>query len=219
VARIFKRKSPLRSGSKQPESEPKAAAPGSEETHSAQTTAEVYKPATPAASPTVAEPEAPNMLDALAASLIADGGFHFAPSQAAIDTQPNGRKVESITLGDNLGGWSLLKLAGGDQSAASAGFTDGFSIRVPDAFEREAGEHTVRVRVLARSAEIAPTRLAISTNEAGNSGWQWGDVGVNWGICELVWKVPKMVNGGGDFIGLMPGAPGVEVHSVTATVV
>ena len=117
-----------------------------------------------------------------------------------------------------------MKLTGGDPSAPSSGFTGGFSIRVPDAFEREASEHTVRVRVLARSAGDASTRMAVaySTAEVGNSGWQWCDVGPMWSICELVWKVPKMINGNGDYIGLMPdepGTPGVEIHSISATVV
>lgn len=117
-----------------------------------------------------------------------------------------------------------MKLTGGDPLALSSGLTEGFSIRVPDAFERAASEHTVRVRVLARSAELAPTRMAIaySTAEVGNSGWRWSDIGLTWGIYDLVWKVPKMVNGHGDYIGLLPdkpGAPGVEIRSVHASVV
>jgi len=78
------------------------------------------------------------------------------------------------------------------------------------------------VQVLAKSANAAPTRLAIaySTNEVGNSGWHWRDVGPDWAICELVWHVPKMHKGNGDFIGLRPfGAPGVEIHSVSASIV
>jgi Protein of unknown function (DUF2934) len=161
--------------------------------------------------------------DALAASLKGAEGFYFAPSPAAIGG-PKARKIESVALIDNGEQGSLLKLTGGDPLAQSAGSTEGYSIRVPDAFEREASEHTVRVRVRARSAEAAPTRMAIaySTNEVGNSGWQWREVGVNWRICELVWKVPKMRNGNGDYIGLLPdkpGAPGVEIHSVNATVI
>ena len=223
---------PTRRARKQSASERRTADSRSEETQSAQTTAEVYQPAAPADSPIAAAPtssevkarSATNVLDALAASLIAEGGFHFVASQAAINSQPNGRKVESMTLSDNLGGRPLLKLAGGDRSGASDGVTAGFVIRVPDAFERDASEHTVRVRVLARSTDAAPTRLAVaySTNEVGNSGWRWRDVGPSWDVCEITYDVPKMKNGNGDYIGLMPaesGAPGVEIHSVSATVV
>jgi len=45
---------------------------------------------------------------------------------------------------------------------------------------------------------------------------------VNWAIFEPVWRVPKMINGSGDYIGLLPdkpGAPGVEIHSLNATVI
>ena len=90
-------------------------------------------------------------------------------------------------------------------------------------FEGEASEHAVRVRLLARSAGDASTRMAnaYSTTEVGNSSWQWRDVGPMWSICELVWKVPKMIQGNGDYIGFMidkTGGAGVEIHSVSATV-
>lgn len=211
---------------------PKAVSLPNVEARSTHPTADVRAPGAPAAPPAAEKPvatvsrtaSAAGMLGELAASLRDDGGFHFSPSQAAIDAQPKGHKAGSIALGDASDGGSVLKMAGGDLSAPSSGSTGGFTIRVPDAFERQASERTVRVRVLARSAEAAPTRLAIaySTNEVGNSGWNWRDVGADWGIYELVWKVPKMVTGRGDFIGLLPavpGAPGVEIHSMSAKVV
>jgi len=165
---------------------------------------------------------AANALEALAASLKNAGGFYFAPSPAAIGGS-KARKIDSVALSDNAEQGSLLKLTGGDPLAGSSGLTEGFSIRVPEAFEREASEHTVRVRVLARSANAASTRIAIaySTAEVGNSGWLWRDVGANWAIFELVWRVPKMINGNGDYIGLLPDkpdAPGVEIHSVCASI-
>jgi len=90
-------------------------------------------------------------------------------------------------------------------------------------FEGEASEHPVRVRLLARFAGGVSTRMANadSTTEVGNSSWQWRDVGPMWSICELVWKVPKMIQGNGDYIGFMidkTGGAGVEIHSVSATV-
>ena len=163
-------------------------------------------------------------LGTLAASLKREVGFYFAPSQTAIDNISNSPKLETIAVSESADSDFLLKLAGADTNIRSGGRTEGFSIRVADAFEREASDHTVRVRVLARSASAAPTRLAIaySTNEVGNSGWRWRDIGPGWAICELVWKVPKMHKGNGDFIGLSPdkiGTPGVEIHSVSVAVV
>ncbi len=165
---------------------------------------------------------AANACKELAASLKDAVGYYFAPTPAAVGGS-KARRIESVAIGETAEDGSLLKLTGGDPLAPSNGATGGFSIRVPDAFEREASEHTVRVRVLARSAKAAPTRMAIaySTAEVGNSGWQWRDVGANWAIFELVWRVPKMINGNGDYIGLLPdkpGAPGVEIHSVCASI-
>ena len=89
-------------------------------------------------------------LEILAASLKDEGGFYFAPSRSAIEGS-KGRKIESVAISEAAEGGSVLKLTGGDPSAPSSGFTGGFSIRVADAFECQASEHTVRVRVLARS--------------------------------------------------------------------
>lgn len=178
-----------------------------------------------AATPTASKPPSETVdVDVLAELLRGMRGFYFAPSQAAIDGLPAGAKVESISLREEVAGNPVLKLAGGDLSAASFGHTGGFSIRVPDAFEREASERRVRVRVLARSAAGAPARVAIaySTNEVGNSGWIWAEVGPSWRILEIIWSVPKMDKGKGDFIGILPnraGAPGVEIHSLSADVI
>lgn len=169
-----------------------------------------------------AKAEFQGALTALAGSLKNAGDFHFVPSPAAVDGSQ--ARIEGVAIDETAEDGPLLKLMGGDPLAELSGFTGGFSIPVSDAFERDASGHTVRVRVLARSADAQPTRMAIaySTNDVGNSGWQWRDVDVNWRICELAWTVPKMVNGGGDYIGLLPdkpGAPGVEIHSVCASII
>ena len=211
------KKKPTRGGGKRPAADSKVAARKSGRSAGSADSGFVATPAPavePAASP----------LDTLAASLKTADGFYFAPSPPGIGGVRKPSKVESVTIGDGGGGSLLLRLAGGDPKAASAGATEGFSIRVPDPFERQASERTVRVRALARSAGAAPTRVAIaySTNEVGNSGWQWRDVGPTWAICEMVYKVPKMKDGRGDYIGLLPdnpGAHGVEIHSVSATIV
>ena len=175
---------------------------------------------------------APTTMSALAASLQAvtttgsDGSsFYFTPSPESISGLPGQvkPKIETIELSAAPEGGSLLRLAGGSPEASSAGRTEGFCVRVSDAFEREASTRTISVRVLARSADATPARLGIaySTNEVGNSGWRWREVGPAWEFCELVWNVPKIKNGNGDFIGLMPdkvGAPGIEIHSVGATI-
>ncbi len=164
---------------------------------------------------------AASSLDVLSESLKSGGGFYFAPTPGGIEgVHPP--KVKSIELA-HTGEGPLLKLAGGDPKASSAGTTEGFSVRVPDTFERAASERRVRVRVLARSDKAASTRLALaySTNEVGNSGWVWREIGPDWAICEMTFKVSKMIHGNGDFIGLLPDepdAPGVEIHSLGATV-
>ena len=227
-----KKKTSRRAATKETAASTKSAAPKTDEpaavVSSSKPDAPTIQP-TPAAQGIAEEPKASaaeraaGALEALAGSLKSAEGFYFAPSRADAGKIGRLRKLASAELDDTASDNPLLKLAGGDPSARSSGVTDGFSIRVPDAFEHDASQHTVRVRVLARSADAAPTRIAIaySTAEVGNSGWQWREVGPTWGICELVWQVPKMINGDGDYIGLLPdkpGAPGVDIHSVSATV-
>jgi len=60
------------------------------------------------------------------------------------------------------GGGVVLSLAGGDPKAESSAQTQGFSIRVPDEFERQVSERKVRVRALARSATGQATRMAVA---------------------------------------------------------
>jgi hypothetical protein len=214
MTRYSKKKTTQRGSNKQPAAAPKAG-PTANERSLAPAQSIVAEPKASEAQPTA------HTLDVLSESL-KSGGFYFAPTPDGIDGIHNHTKVKSIELAHSAEG-ALLKLAGGDLKAISAGTTEGFYVRVPDTFERDASGRIVRVRVLARSDKATPTRHAIaySTNEVGNSGWQWREVGPTWAICEMTFEVPKMINGNGDFIGLLPDepdAPGVEIHSLGATV-
>ena len=164
-----------------------------------------------------------NPTDVLVALLRDNGSYYFVPSQRAIDSIYSTRKVASVELVAATEGGFLLKLAGGDPQASPAASIEGFSILLPDWFERAASERRVKVQALVRSAIAHPTRVATaySTNEVGNSGWHWRDVGSGWTVSEFVWSVPKMRDGRGDFVGILPaepGTPGVLVHSVAAII-
>jgi hypothetical protein len=163
--------------------------------------------------------------DALVELLKNGADFYFALASSSTERGNvfNAPKIETVTI-DQTGGGFVLSLAGGDPKAESSARTEGFSIRVPGVFERQVSGRKVRVRALARSATGAATRMAVaySTNEVGNSGWRWHDIGPVWSICEIEWSVPKMKNGDGDYIGLLPDEPGtegVQIHSVSATIV
>lgn len=162
-------------------------------------------------------------LDArLKAAAEQSGGFYFTPSPAAIGSLPTG-KGQSVELGAAAEGGVILKLASGEPEAKSGGPIQGFSIRAPEAFGREASTKKVRVEVLVRSAGAEPTRLGIAypKNEVEGSRWRWREVGPGWALCKVTWNTPQMKEGRGAFIGLLadkPGTPGVEIHSVGATI-
>jgi hypothetical protein len=162
-------------------------------------------------------------LTPLVVSLRSEGGFCFTPTREAIHEFANKRKLEKVELYEPATGGAIARLIGGDPAATPGGLTGGFTIRVPDAFEHEVSERRVRVQVLARALGGGSTRMAVaySTADVGNSGWRWFDVANHWAVYELVWDVPKMVNGNGDYVGLLPdkhGQPGVDIRLVSATV-
>jgi hypothetical protein len=163
-------------------------------------------------------------LDVQIASATAGADFSFFPSSElppGLVIVPGAIEASVVTTGN---GRVVLRLANGDPKAHSAGATGGYSIRVSDETELAASGKPVRVLVVARAAEAAPSsRLAVaySTNEVGNSGWRWLPVGQEWAELEMDYDVPPMKDGRGDFIGLLPdkqGAPAVEVSAVALRV-
>lgn len=146
---------------------------------------------------------------------LADGALHFlafdVPGEAF--SRPPSLGV-SHPEHDAAGG-RCLRLGNGKADAFSQGSTEGYGIRLPDALEAAASGRKVRVSVVARCAAGAGSRFAIaySTNEVGNSGWQWRAAGPDWSVHAMDYDVPKMKDGKGDFVGLLPeplGHPATE---------
>jgi len=128
---------------------------------------------------------------------------------------PDGLHVEVV----ERSGRSVLLLSGGDPDAASHSLTGGFSIRVSDSFESAVSGRRVRVKISARAAQglaDAEFSVAYSTNDVGNSGWKSHSVGNQFETLSFEWDVPTMVNGNGDYVGILPGQVGaIEVAGLT----
>ena len=126
-----------------------------------------------------------------------------------------GKGMEHTLITDGSG-ITALRIAKGEEKANSTGNTGGYSVRVPDEFEKLASGRMIKLRLLARSLDAANGRIACaySTNEVGNSGWRWLSFGPEWEIKSFEFNVPPMKEGRGDFVGLLPpaaGAPETEV--------
>ena len=169
-------------------------------------------------------PLATDTVGHLVAAAIADADFIFSPAADTVARNTHSRHVGHCSTIVDQNGRTVLRLSGGANDAPSNGVTGGYSIRVPDAFERAASGRNIRITVVARAeGGIAGTRFAAaySTNEVGNSGWRWFDVTPGWSVFEMTYSVPQMQDGRGDFIALLPGireTPGVEICVVTARV-
>lgn len=143
--------------------------------------------------------------------------FTFAPEPAMMVFRRQFPGFQFCAIHEATAGISFLRLAGAPPEAGSAGPTGGFSIQVSDEFERAVSGNQLVLKVVARAEPGAgSTRFAVaySTNEVGNSGWRWLDVGPEWSTYEVRYGVAEMVNGNGDFIGLLPDAPGAPAVDV-----
>lgn len=112
--------------------------------------------------------------------------------------------------GETPNGLPYLRLSNGDADAPSWGATGGYSIRLPDAVEARASGRRIVIKIVARAANADRARFALSysTNEVGNSGWNWFDATAEWAVHTMQWDVPPMQNGNGDFLGILPDAEG-----------
>lgn len=151
-------------------------------------------------------------LDQVGQKLRANSDFFFEFKRSSLPFQvPEGLVSEYLT---DLG-IEYLRLLNGNVGSASSGYTGGYSIRVPDAFESIASGAQVSIRVVARSSSATKSRFAVaySTNEVGNSGWRWFNAVPSWSLFSMQYDVPKMHEGRGDFVGLLPDVgnnPGTE---------
>lgn len=148
----------------------------------------------------------------------ADADFVFTPTIAMMALRYLFPSSVTCSVIAEDSGDSFLRLAGGSTAARSSGRTDGFSLQVPDEVEAMASGQSIRLRIVARAqpgAESARLAVAYSTNDVGNSGWRWFELRPDWSVYEMLYKVPEMKTGGGDFIGLLPGgttASGVDIR-------
>lgn len=156
-------------------------------------------PAEPAAEPVVEEPvaEDPEPVAGPAAEAPDLPGTYVAAwSELGDPVIPRGFTVERRD--------DALRLSGSTDNIYSAGRTGGIAFRLPDAVEEEASGRTIRVHILAAPVEgtSADIEVAYSTNEVGNSGWREMTIGDGPGM--LRYAVSEIVEGKGDFVGIMP---------------
>ncbi len=187
--------------------------------------------AKPEAAPAIAgeaaeSPVAPKPVVSALDQLIAATGetaawrHRFSPADVPASPPGDNYAYTFETFDDTV----CLKLSNGAARAPSGGLTSGYNIRVSDELELAASEKTIRITLAARSEGPASARIAIaySTNDVGNSGWQWREVGPDWTPCTIDYQVPKMKRGQGDFVGLLPspaGQPGVQIAAIAIAVI
>lgn len=168
----------------------------------------------PVAEAPATEVGAPQSFDENAAAPLAQMLASLGEGAAYVHVFDGNSRPHAVGKGLNhalvSNGASRLRLADGDPKASSGGFTQGYSVRLPDEIERAASGRNIVVRWLARSPEAPQARVACaySTCEVGNSGWRWKGFDAEWSLQSFTFKVAPMVKGNGDFVGFLPAAPG-----------
>lgn len=131
---------------------------------------------------------------------------------------PTAEAVEAMSVGEGLTVDTetdgVVKIGGTAAANASYGRTSGAAFLVGPEAEAAASGQTVTITVLARSGsgEPAEFKVAYSTTEVGNSGWRNFEAGDAWATYTFAYDVSEMVNGGGDYVGIQPMAPGAEIQ-------
>jgi hypothetical protein len=154
-----------------------------------------------------------NAAEQLYATLAKDAAFVFDFKANENITVPKEMTCQSHAETDSE--VAYIMLSGGNPLARSGGKTGGYGIRLPDEIESTASGHHVTLSVIARASGTDQSRFAIgySTNDVGNSGWQWVTSGKEWSIYKIEYDVPVMKKSAGDFVGILPdgeGQPGTE---------
>jgi hypothetical protein len=162
-------------------------------------------------------PPLADTLEPLLTTAEKEGAFIFRPGTIFGSALAEAR----IVLEQNR---CILQLAGGNEQAESSGTTGGYSVRVPDQLESFVSEKNIQITAVVRAKsplQASRVALAYSTNDAGNSGWHWFEVGHDWQLVTMDYAAPKMNHANGDFIGILPDGNsqgGIEIASITVHV-
>lgn len=114
-----------------------------------------------------------------------------------------------------------LRFAGYVADASTQFTTAGAALRIDGANERAFAGNTVRVSLRAKGVDGATAfTVAYTTNDNGNSGWRNLPLTDSFETVAFEYKVPQLVRGAGDFIGIMPPQTGaVEVTNVVVEII
>lgn len=111
-----------------------------------------------------------------------------------------------------------VRVSGTKAEASSGSRTGGAYIEIGSVLESAFANNTIRVSVLARSPEEGGMKVAYSTADKGNSGWQSFSLTQDFATYEFDYRVPSVIAGRNDYIGILPLSSSVEVSFVAVSV-
>ena len=126
----------------------------------------------------------------------------FQPSEIVFVDKRNG--ISNLTSTTSIG--------------APGGKTAGATIKINSDCENLVSGKKISVSFQARSQDVTKIKAAYSTNEVGNSGCQRFSPTKQFKAFSFEYDVPKMTNGAGDYIGILPLSGSVEIKDVSLTI-
>jgi hypothetical protein len=122
-------------------------------------------------------------------------------------TVPDGLVASSTPYG--------IVLSGQVPDAFTTGRTAGAYLTLDGDDEASVSGHDVVVNVVARSEDGGQLKVAYSTSEVGNSGWNDFALTENFEVYSFDYKILPLKAGAGDYIGLLPVAGSAEIASLS----
>jgi len=97
---------------------------------------------------------------------------------------------------------------------SSAGKTSGFHLALGVDYEKEFSGSLIQVAVTTRALGADSMAVTYSTAEVGNSGWSSFELSDKFGTYVFEYRVPKLLNGGADFIGVRAIGGPIEIANI-----
>jgi len=128
--------------------------------------------------------------------------------EADIVILPDAQTVETMVVPAGLtvapSAGDIITISGSSANEISHGRTGGAAFVLGPDLESQIGDHVIRLRVLAKSEGGTGFKVAYSTNEVGNSGWNEFSLGDEYEEYSVEYVVAAVKEGNNDYVGIVP---------------
>ena len=138
--------------------------------------------------------------------------------EADIVILPDAQTVETMVVPAGLtvtpGEGDIITIAGTSANEISHGVTGGAAFVLGPELENQIGGHVINLRILAKSDGATGFKVAYSTNEVGNSGWNEFSLTDSFEEYAVEFAVGAVKDGRNDYVGFVPVGGDMSIAAV-----